>query len=373
MHDLVFVVRRGPLKNLTLQSIKFEYFGCVTNLPIIECNEFAEGFVSALNYKYAMFVDSGTVFLNVLEFLEDLKTYPHQGLIGHIIDPKNINKPFYLHPQAFLLELAKFDVTDFDDSTFLTYAANRSQDNIHDDYTPWWIKSTKETKDYPNGYFGAKLIARQLSEDRLVVNFKQILRKNKLYLYRLELVADYLTTQEDYCRVAENQLWIFNNETYTINRVRELTTPASGLFWIFHALLLPRQINLVDISQVQLDFAMELWLKWDGVNYGKFVSNYIKEHKIIHYLIDNQPRTKLEQLQLLKPSVFVDTVNKMFDKECVEHNITDFTNRWLTARQRVTVLFHNQDMVKYCQKNNPKVVWMSNILDYKYTMLKNYD
>ena len=137
-------------------------------------------------------------------------------------------------------------------------------------------------------------------------------------------------------------------------------------------LLLPGQINLVDISQVQLDFAMELWLNWDGVDYGKFVSDYIKEHKIAHYLLDNQPRTRLEQLQLLKPSVLVDTVNKMFDRECAEHNVTNFAEQWATARQHVTVLFHNQDMVKYCQQHTPGVVWMSNILDYKYTMLKNY-
>jgi hypothetical protein len=371
--DLVFVVLDGKHRNFTISTIKFDKFGKETGNPIINCSEWVNGFRQAKShgYKYGLFLSSGTIFTDLDAFLKLLENYPHKGLIGHITDPLNATRPYFLHPQAFLLELDKFKDTDFEISDFEMPVPIRSEKNIHSNYTPLWLSPSKTVKTYVGKEFGEKLISRQLSNGDIVVNWDRHLREFKQYLHTQEMVDNFLTGQNEYLDIATNQLWVFNNEPFSIkNKKSHLVCPASGLYWIFHLIGVDvTTIDLVDISQVQLKFARDLLEKWDGHNYGSFVFEFIKQNKIKHYNLERPNITKLERVKLLKPSTFIDTVNNVFGEQCRMHGIDDFAVRWNLHKTK-TVNFINSDIINFLKTHTGDFdIWMSNIVDYKYTLL----
>ena len=83
---IVFVIIGQIHKNITLTSIMFDYYGTDTKQCIIEADTWEEGYILAkrTDSTHAVFVSSGTVFKNMIKFLEELNKYPHYGLVGHI-------------------------------------------------------------------------------------------------------------------------------------------------------------------------------------------------------------------------------------------------------------------------------------------------
>jgi hypothetical protein len=284
------------------------------------------------------------------------------------------NLGFFLDQQCFLLELDKFKIEDFELGSYLTVDAVRSEKNIHHDYTPTWLRpgSTPLFRTATN--FGEQLIARQLARGKIVVNFLPHMRDKKIYLYDAVKVADFLVSQEEYQSIAENQLWIFNNEPFTVhNHTQALVTPASGLYWMFHLIATNTEIvNLVDISYPQLQLAQSLWFEWDGVNYGKFVHAFIQKHSIRHYNISLDHNSREEKIRLMRASYFIETVNAMFDHHCRDQGIENFAELWTRVRSK-QVYFTHGDLLTYVHKNINKQfdLWLSNIFNYKYTLLQH--
>jgi hypothetical protein len=371
---LIIVIRTGPNQNITLSSIRFQKFGNRRPLDIIFCSNWEDGFAQAktTNHTHALFVDSGIVFSDWDRFAELLKNYPHEGLIGHIVEDGEI---YYLHQQCFYLELGLFEVGDFDCTGKYTIpAVQRSAKNIHDTYTPLWIKASIGHNTCVSEHFGEHLIARQLNNKRIVVNFHQQLREHKKFIYLPENIEQYVAEETEYFALAESQFWIFNNESLNIlTSNTRLVTPASGLFWIFNLVNQSiTNIDLVDISKTQIKFSQELWNTWDGVNYGRQVANFVKQNKIKNLQLD-KPIDQLEELRLSNPVYIENTVNKIFDNQCCEYKI-DFAELW-TNRHRVTLSFTNSSIIDFLirTKLSGFDLWMSNILDYKYNLLKHSD
>ena len=375
MNKLVFVVLDGKYMNLTIASIRFDQHGDLTQVPIIRCASWEEGFISAdsQGYSHAIFVMAGTVFYNLKDFIHLISHYPHKGLIGHITDPLTAEEPFFLHPQCFLLELSKFAVDDFIIKDFESPIPVRSDKDIHHNYTPLWLRPSASNNLYTGKNFGERILAKHLMQGNIPVNWNSTLRALKQHLYTPEHVAEYLVAQQDYFNIAENQLWVFNNEEFVINIDHtKIVCPASGLYWILHLLNDKIEtIDLVDISRPQLNLAKELLSTWNGVNYGQFVYNFMKYHNIKHFNLDNPTISKLERIQLMKQSVFVTTVNKIFENQCAEFGITNFAELWQESKLK-PVTFNNNDIVDFLKTATGEFsLWMSNILDYKYTILKH--
>jgi hypothetical protein len=364
MINLVFVILDGTYKNLSLASIRFEKFGSLTKYPIIECTSWVEGFLKAQDYSHIVFLSSGTVFTDIEKFINMLNNYPHQGLIGHITDNGN----FSLHPQCFLLETKLFTVDDFNVADY-DVSVIRSDKNIHHDYTPLWLRPGTEIKHYNGRDFGERLIAAQLSRGYIVVNWNNSIRQFKQYLYTSEQADAYIQSQQDYFDLAENQLWVLNNETIeAAPKHKHLVCPASGLFWMLNLINTKiESIDLVDISRPQLQLAKELLDKWDGVDYGTFVYDFIKRNQIVHYNLENPNLSKQERVLLLKRSVFVNRVNTIF----AQHMPEDFSIRWQKDKTK-QIKFYNQDIIDFLKTASGEFdIWLSNILNYKYTMLKH--
>jgi hypothetical protein len=360
------IILDGPLRNQTLSGIQFDKHGATTEQEVFICNNWADGLAWAKqhNHKSALFVKSGTMFTDWHQWKTLVNAYPHAGLIAHLI--WHPGKQVCLDDQCWFMELDKFDVDDFTVNTVSHPVPVRSEQNLHDDYTPLWIKPSGTVTEYTAKDFGQGLIAKQLQNNQVVVNWNNAARALKFFLYS---GAIDLVKFQDYKSIAENQLWIFNNEPITVVGQPRLVSPGSGLSWMLNVIDDATQyLQIVDISCVQLNFCRKLWTTWDGTDYGTFVWNFIVQHKLKHYEVDNPSLTPLERLQLKKQSTFVEYVNIRFANQAGEH----FTNRWQQAQKTKVVEFCNDNLIDWVLKNDVDSydnIWCSNILSYKWTML----
>lgn len=374
--NLLIIIKKDKFINQTLSTIKFNQFGETIDNEYIICNTWAEGFSKAktLNYSHGLFVNGGTVFTNIDKFIEDLENYPHQGLIGHLIDPLQPDKFFYLDQQCFVLDLNKFDSTDFNIGDFESAPAERSDVNLHDNYTPLWLKQqTTNSIKWTGTEFGQQIIAKQLRSG-IAVNFNNKLRDNKKYLYTENEYDLWVYQQSEYTNIAESQLWIFNNETIPNADTNILLAPASGLCWIKNLVNdTVQQIDLVDISKIQMQLAKELWDHWDGIDYGTFVGDFMSTHSVIHFNLDQPTMTDMYRLKLKSRKFLIEQINQIFQKYI---NQIDFPQKWQDAKKHKKIKFHYADLIKFlpnyvADATQEFNLWSSNILDYKYTLVKN--
>lgn len=367
------VILAGPEINITLAGIEYDQWGQKTNHPVIVCDSWAEGFKQATDqgFKQALFVRSGTVFVNWTEWNNLLKKYPHQGLIAHLIWYPN-SYP-YIDDQCWFANLNNFDIDDLNSNTVTSYNPIRSDKNLHDDYTPLWIKADSTTTTYPVTQFGQGLIAKQLNNKRIVSNWTNQSRDLKFFCYSgTDVKAKIQTVFGEYLTLAEQQLWVFNNENFSISDQSTLVTPGSGLHWMFNVIQdSMHHIKIVDISRTQVEFCNALWKYWNGDDYGLFSYNFIKDNGLEHYEIDQANLSSVERLMLKKPSRFIEYVNDKFKQMTIKYNIENFQDKWKSATQNKQLTIINNNLVHWIlahpeEKNN---LWVSNILDYKWTKL----
>ena len=340
------------------------------------CDNWIDGFLDAKQqgYQAMLFVDSGTVFTDWVEWKTALDEYPHRGLIGHIVWKKDKDRYPWLHPQCWYIEGDLIDMVKWDAQGTESFAPVPSEKNIHDDYTPLYVKPDTTTLcECPQNQFGQNLIATQLSRQLPVVNWNQKMRGLKHYLYADNPAQEDLwkSIQKEYLDLAENQFWILNNQSIKIYPGHRQLSPAAGLHWIVN-ICHPGvdKIDIVDISIQQIDFAQHLWQQWDGRDYGQQVVNFIQSRQLKHYEIDQPDLNKIDRLKLKNHSYLKQYVNEKFSKLVGEN----FEQHWRNAQQTKTVTFTLGNLVKWVIDNGSSKfdsIWLSNILDYKWTMLNS--
>ena len=360
------IILDGPLRNQTLSGIQFDKYGDTTKQEIFICDNWLDGFAWAKKHRYksALFVKSGSMFTDWHQWKNLIDIYPHSGLIGHLI--WHPGKQVYLDDQCWFMQLDNFVAEDFTISTVSHPVPLRSDQNLHDDYTPLWIKPSSNVIEYHITEFGQGLIAKQLQSNLPVVNWNNFARDLKFFLYNGNID---LTQFQDYKTIAENQLWIFNNEPIIIVGQSRLVSPGSGLSWMLNIIDPTAQyLQIVDISCVQINFCQQLWQTWDGTDYGNFVWNFITQNKLKHYELDNPCLTPLERLQLKQQSTFVKYVNCRLAEQAGEN----FSVHWKQAQKTKVVEFCNDNLIDWVLKNDISDydnIWCSNILSYKWTLL----
>lgn len=359
------VILNGPNLNQTLSGIQFDKFGASTGQQIFICSDWESGFTWARdnNFTQALFVKSGTMFKDWLKWKDLVNNYPHKGLIAHIICHPGQN--LYIDDQCWFMNIQEFNLDDFVCTTVTYPKPQRSNQNLHDDYTPLWVAPGETLISHQVTEFGQGLIARQLKNNCSVVNWNNSARDIKFFLYKkldLEIF-------QDYKNIAENQLWVLNNEPINAVKKKTLLAPGSGLYWILNIVQSETQhIQIVDISRIQIKFVQALWNTWDGVDYGTFVWEFICENKLTHYELDNANLTPLERLKLKNKKKFIEYVNARFNTIVGP----SFESVWAQAKQNKTVDFCNDNLITWILNNNIDKyddIWCSNILNYKWTLL----
>jgi hypothetical protein len=265
------------------------------------------------------------------------------------------------------MDLDCFDLEDFTTTLVTHPAPQRSKQNIHDDYTPLWVSpDNANTVEYTVDGFGQGLVARQLGQNRGIVNWNNTIRDIKYFKYR---DSDILEKFSDYVHLAETQFWVLNNEPITAATNTNLLMPGSGLGWILNIVQESvKQIQIVDISRTQIDFCHQLWTTWDGNNYGNFAWQFIEQKQLTHYELDRADLSPIERLQLKAQSKFIKHVNDYF----VDIMPDNFVELWTHAQQNKTVNMTNNNLVTWVLNNDTQQfdsIWCSNILDYKWTLL----
>jgi hypothetical protein len=367
------VLRQGRDMNQTLATIKYDRYGSKTNQEVIICTDWTAGFHQArqTGYQQILFVDSGTVFTDWVEWCHKLDNYPHRGLIAHIV--WHPGQAPWLHEQCWFMDSDLIDPLEWHPTSVTHPVPKRSEKNIHDDYTPLYIKPGAEMVSTPVKKFGQTLISAQLNKGLPIVNWNQNLRKVKHYLYADNPAQKLLwqQSQQEYLDLAENQFWILNNERITLYAGHHQISPAAGLHWILN-LCQPHvtEMDVIDISRTQIDFARHLWESWDGSDYGSVVADYIKRNQLQHFELDFSDISKMERLRFRNPRYLLEYVNSKF-ADLVPDN---FAKQWRYARENKSVRFHRANIVDWVLKNGTSGIdsaWLSNVLDYKWTLLKS--
>lgn len=374
MNTVVVILEDAHL-NLTLAGIEYDRWGQKTKQPIIICQSWAEGFQQAVEqgFKTGLFVRSGTVFVDWQRWTELIDNYPHQGLVAHII--WHPDQQPYINDQCWLADLTKFSSDDLSLTSITQPIPVRSTNDLHDNYTPLWIRSSTEKETFSVNNFGQGLIAKQLNNQRIVSNWSNSARDLKFFCYpSVDVGVEIRERFSDYLNLAETQLWVFNNELITPTNCPKLVTPGSGLFWMLSMLQSnTHEVQVVDISQTQINFCLDLWNNWNGKDYGEFVYNFIHRYQLKHFEIDQADMSDIDRLKLKNSARFIAYVNKKFNQILNEHGIMNFSKQWQLAKEQKIFKAQVGNLVHWVL-NNPQdydKIWISNILDYKWTKLNN--
>lgn len=248
--------------------------------------------------------------------LVDYAEKNNHAVVGHILqdNPAAPVPAFYsLHNQTLLINMEKWRSAgrpawgDYGAVENITLPViERSVENFHGDYTPYWIKPTGQTRTY-SGVLreGWSLIKGMLENNLSIGNIPNELRKFKSHLYpessvefEKALANDPTANvtefnQKQYLdhtsfKSTQGNVFILNTdfmypERMTFNKnikVNSLYCVAAG----FKPLQLLSRVGFdnntrmvyVDYSQSALDFKKAMFENWDGNDYFGFVEEYKK-------------------------------------------------------------------------------------------------
>lgn len=203
------------------------------------------------SYKYACVISTGTELLNGKRCLDGLINACTDDFVvkGHILDRGDAY--YELHAQCYLVNLTNYKKIGSPNIGDIVLGEQHTQirpfrttTNIHDDYTPVYIKQGKFEQKYNHKCHGWNIIQQTLEHGYGIYAFGDEIRNNKKHLYP-ESIKDfyrhvsYVYEKERYCANefvhTEHTEW--SNKTF--NNLRQVVAPASGEWYK----------DMLDISQ----------------------------------------------------------------------------------------------------------------------------
>lgn len=157
-----------------------------------EVKIYFDDFDQICNHKYAVIANAGN-FIEYYNFQRIVERLIKEdcALIGHILQKDDY---YELHDQCFVIDVEKWkaigQTSFYEIANQKAVAVNRSEENLHDDYTPTWIQAdlhpdTKQPYMIPiqSANIGSKLISDLLYHNYKISAFNHFERKHKYYLY----------------------------------------------------------------------------------------------------------------------------------------------------------------------------------------------
>lgn len=315
-------------------------------------------------HQSVLFVDSGTVFDDLAAFISTLEPC---ALRAHIIWRPQDPYP-HMDEQCWYANLNYFENYNWQAQGNL-YGARRSEGNVHDDYTPWYLSPGKELTDAPVG-FGSLLISQVLSQGLDVLNFSVQSRNLKSYFYTPVEHNMWLLKQQPFLERMTEHLWITNNEDLVPVTGDSFIGPASGACWMLN-LCRPnvKSATLIDISRRQLEFARWLLDTWDGNDFGTFITHFMHRLKVRSFTLD---RDSVDARQLLIRGQLASYVNGWLDAQLERFGISDLAGSWrLAKRKHITML--ETDIIPWVLDHQGDLsgLWISNVAEFKYSLMTN--
>lgn len=278
-------------------------------------------------------------------------------LVGHILDKKD--RYYELHNQCFYFRgdvwrsLGCPEYGYPQDCKTLTIPV-RSEQNHHDDYTPYWVSPGKENKQYTNLKQGHNFVSAFLDAGYTIKSFDEKVRRSKMYAYPFD---DNDSMQDILDLNFKQKYYMFNTERIKFDQLPQspldnFATVSAGLN---HLKVLKQcgynsNINLLffDWDSFSLDMMEKIYKHWDGYNYP----NFIQQNSDYAVVADD-----------------FDTWDNFVEFWGSEHKFADWFAEFRTC---ATVNFLNIDIMKddvSCLtdffQGNSELLWLSNIFHYK--------
>jgi hypothetical protein len=273
---------------------------------------------------------------------------------------------------------------------FSSKSYERSIENFHDDYTPYWIKPLNENKNYSvyKQSFGFNVV-RSFLENRLSIgNFNHAIRNKKWNLYAIpnyetnsiffleerlpNPIPDVFQSILNEKNSLKDTIYILNSEEFYKNKKFDVPIDtyvgvASGFK---HLLLLNwlgftpnTHIIFTDISNAALDYQRYLIENWDGKleNYYQISKNYQEKFTNLKYAWrnwngwDNEINMFLSQANMSK-----EEFAELWEKYCnLKHTFIELN--LLENTKSLTNLLSS--------KNNENIyIWLSNAFKMQWTV-----
>lgn len=215
-------------------------------------------------YKKAVIISAGTEFINGNQFFNNIPEDFY--ILGHILD---MGDGYYgLHYQCYIINLELYlnlGCPAPGDTELLSphtqVVPERSDENIHDDYTPLWISNGIVTKNYKNKFHGWRLVSAGLEANYKICAFNATQRDGKHFLYRDVDTSDWIYKRYNYCL----QNHIYSESTGSVDfprpyncRINHLVYPAAGKSWLDklnqHGYNNTTKVTFYDYNESALDY-----------------------------------------------------------------------------------------------------------------------
>lgn len=246
--------------------------------------------------NYAVVMSPGTEYINGFKFFEALEQLIQRDffIVGHVLDRTMYNAYYELHHQCYVVNMSYYKSLQYPtigklekNSLHTQIEPVRSVENIHDDYTPIWIKPGVHPKTYENKCHGWNVLRLAFENNLPVLVFDDNIRNNKKHYYP-ESEQDFYKHKEyidyklDYC--ATEFVHTANTEwtTGVSGSYEQLVLPASGTLYL--DLLDTGRVVFYDYNQRALDYWAENIKRKDDIEYVFVHTNLLEELSIVDYL-----------------------------------------------------------------------------------------
>jgi hypothetical protein len=223
--------------------------------------------VSESKYEYAVVFSTGTEFINGSHFFNEIERLVNTDfyIYGHILDR---GEAYYeLHHQCYLINLKRYKELGCPEigqsilgDKHQQKMPERSMENIHDTYTPIWIKSGNNNNTYYHKMHGWNIISKILNAGGIINSFDDNIRNNKKHYYP-EVQSQFLKhiswaySRYNYCANEFVHTASTENTTPPDIEYEQIITPASGA-WFVNYIKKDRPVTVVyyDYNQQSLDY-----------------------------------------------------------------------------------------------------------------------
>ena len=250
---------------------------------------------AAEQYTHAVVLSSGTEFINGDEFFNEVELEVYSGrkifIYGHI--PDRDDGYYELHEQCYIINLETYKELGCPVvGKFAYYSPHtqieprRSEENIHDDYTPIWVSSGDTPRQYKHKWHGWNILSVAFANNKPIRPFPERFRNNKRYYYpnyepAFMQASAYLYGKQ---QVASQTLFYpYNTEIVAElsckGPIQQLIIQASGLQFVdylaTHGYNENTVVRFVDYNLFALECMHAITQHWDGEHYIDFVNGHI--------------------------------------------------------------------------------------------------
>jgi hypothetical protein len=249
-------------------------------------------------HKWAVVFSTGTEFINGAAFFDAVQSMIKKDffIAGHVLDRSDAY--YELHHQCYVINLEKYKDLGWPvigeqelGSKHIQYIPERSDDNIHDDYTPLTVNYGNYTREeYQHKCHGWNILSIAFDNKETVLVFNETVRSNKKHFYPESPKDFYKNLSWAYYRLNYcHTTFVHTSNTEIIElpvrQYKQIVTPASGV-WFTDYLAPGANVIMYDYNKASLDY-------WQGQRPEyKFVQcDLLGESNLLDYIDTSIPDT----------------------------------------------------------------------------------